>query len=123
MLKWTASPLPRRRRVTDAGPPMNRLLNVATPLIAATVVVPPRTPPPDLAMPVTLTALCTVSNASSTWTVTAGLIEAGRCRWCRVLKARLAAAGAMLNVLDVARQNHVNRRQRMSDAALVDGKS
>src|SRR5262245_132265 len=82
---------------------MDRLENVATPLAAATVVVPDSVPPPGLvpiatvmfaAEPVTV-----LSNASCTDTCTAGLIAAPAISvvGCTVKASLVAAAGVMLN--------------------------
>src|SRR5215468_1908401 len=86
---------------------MDRLLNVATPLAAATVVVPLSVPPAGLVPMAKVTLaleLTTLLPASSSCTVTAGVIAwaaAALVGCCR--KARWVAADAvMLKLLEVA---------------------
>src|SRR5262245_50075350 len=87
---------------------MDGLKNVATPLAAATVVVPPRSPPPGLVPMATVmfaVALVTVfPNVSCTATCTAGLIAAPAVALvgCTVNATLEAAAGLMVNAVEVA---------------------
>src|SRR5512144_1912107 len=87
---------------------MDRLENVATPLTAATVVVPDSVPPPGLVPIATVmlaVELATVfPNASCTVTWTAGLmaLPAVALVGCTVKASRDAAAGLMLNADEVA---------------------
>src|SRR5687767_2460199 len=87
---------------------MERLENVATPLTAATVVVPDSVPPPGL-VPIATVMLAVelgtvFPNASCTVTCTAGLmaLPAVALVGCTVKASRFAAAGLMLNVAEVA---------------------
>src|SRR5512145_872286 len=81
---------------------MDRLENVATPLAAATVVVPDSVPPPGLLPMATVTLaveLVTVfPNASCTVTCTAGEMDTPAVAWlgCTVNASRFAAAGTMV---------------------------
>src|SRR5262245_40776460 len=87
---------------------MERLENVATPLDAATVVVPDSVPPPGLVPIATVmlaVELVTVfPNASCTATCTAGemLTPAVALLGCTVKATRFAAAGLTLNAAEVA---------------------
>src|SRR3954462_6026334 len=87
---------------------MERLENVATPLTADTAVVPDSAPPPGLVPMATVmlaVELVTVLlNASCTVTCTAGLIAAPAISsvGCAVNASFVAAAGLMLNPVDVA---------------------
>src|SRR3954471_21703918 len=87
---------------------MERLENVATPLTAATVVVPDSVPPPGLVpMATVMPAVEPVTvfpNASCTVTCTAGLtaLPAVALVGCTVKATLLAAAGLMLNTDEVA---------------------
>ncbi len=68
-----ASPLDAKMRVrTPGSPPMDRLVNRATPeLSVVTVTVPPSVPPPDFipAVTATLGFATTLPDASTSWTV------------------------------------------------------
>src|SRR4051812_23665227 len=87
---------------------MERLEKVATPLVAATVVVPESVPPPGLvpivAVMLAVEVVTVLPNASCTVTCTAGLIATPAVAlvgW--TLKASLeAAAGLMVNAAEVA---------------------
>src|SRR5688572_5028291 len=87
---------------------MDRLEKVATPLTAATVVVPDSVPPPGLVPTATVTLaveLVTVlPNASCTVTCTAGAMATPAVAFVGwTVKASLAAAaGEMLNAAEVA---------------------
>src|SRR5436190_807461 len=87
---------------------MERLEKVATPLTAASVVVPDSVPPPGLvpvAMVMVAVELVTVLlNASCTVTCTAGAIAtpAVALAGCTVKASLVAAAGLMLNAAEVA---------------------
>src|SRR6185295_11936244 len=87
---------------------MERVENVATPPDATTVVVPDSVPPPGLvpmAMVMVAVELVTVLlNASCTVTCTGGAIAtpATALTGCTVTASLLAAAGLMLNPMDVA---------------------
>src|SRR5262249_57023447 len=87
---------------------MDRLENVATPLDAATVVVPDSVPPPGLAPVATVmlaVELVTVLlNASCTVTCTAGAMAtpATALVGCTVNASLVAVAGLMLNAAEVA---------------------
>src|SRR3954469_10369918 len=87
---------------------MDRLENVATPLTAATVVVPDSVPPPGLVPIATVTLaveLVTVlPNVSCTATCTAGLIAAPAAVFpgCTVKATFEAAAGLMVNAVELA---------------------
>src|SRR5512132_2853119 len=87
---------------------MDRLENVATPLVAATVVVPDSVPPPGL-VPIATVMLAAepvtvFPNASCTVTCTAGAIAtpAVALLGCTVKASLDAAAGLMLNAEEVA---------------------
>src|SRR5262245_32936905 len=90
---------------------MERLENVATPLTAATVVVPDRVPPPGLApIPTVMLAVelgTVLPNASCTATCTAGLTAAPAIAvvGCTANATSDAAAAAMLKALEVAPVN------------------
>src|SRR3954471_12215894 len=90
---------------------MDRVENVATPLTAATVVVPESVPPPGLVPMATVTLaleLVTVlPNASCTVTCTAGAIAtpATAVLGCSENASFEAAAGLMLNPAEVAPVN------------------
>src|SRR5881394_3452250 len=87
---------------------MDRLENVATPLTAATVVVPDSVPLPGLVpMATVMLALELVTvllNASCTVTCTAGVMEAPAISFAgwAVNASLVAAAGLMLNADEVA---------------------
>src|SRR3954468_10429668 len=87
---------------------MDRLENVATPLTAATVVVPDSVPPPGL-VPIDTVMLAVelgtvFPNASCTVTCTAGAIATPAVAFVgwRVKASLLAAAGLMVNAAEVA---------------------
>src|SRR6185295_13904711 len=86
---------------------MDRLENVATPALAATVAVPDSVPPPGL-VPIATVMLApevvtVLPNASCTATCTDGLIAtpAVVLDGCAVKASLLAAAGLMLNAVEV----------------------
>src|SRR5213075_1899429 len=87
---------------------MDRVEKVATPALAATVVVPESAPPPGLVpMATVMLALELVTvfpNASCTATCTAGLIAAPATAFvgCTAKASREAAAGVMLNADEIA---------------------
>src|SRR5436305_1948593 len=87
---------------------MDRLENVASPLTAATVIVPESVPPPGL-VPIATVMLAVelgtvLPNASCTATCTAGASAAPAVALvgCTVKASREAAAGVMLNADEVA---------------------
>src|SRR5436189_141736 len=90
---------------------MERVENVATPLTAATVVVPDSDPPPGLVpidtVTIALELVTVLLKASSTVTCTAGAMEtpAVALVGCTVKASLDAAAGVMLNVDEVAEVN------------------
>src|SRR5438552_1667859 len=88
---------------------MDRLLKVATPPLALTLVVPLNTPAPGLlprprVTTVELSPVTRLLKASSSWTLTAGLMLAPACvLFGDVANARwVTAAGVIAKVLEVA---------------------
>src|SRR5262249_43390303 len=107
---------------------MDRVEKVATPATAATVAVPLRVPPPGLVPMATVTldvvVVTMLLKASSTATVTAGLMAAPAAVFvgCCTKARWVAAAAVMLKAVEVAPVRAVSAAARVERERVVLGK-